>query len=83
MNPEWIGYLAAFFTTAAYVPQTLKVLRERHTDGLSLGMYSLITTGIALWFVYGVMIDSPSVMLANGITFVLALSILVMKIRHG
>jgi len=83
MNPEYIGLLAAFLTTAAYVPQTAKVLRSRHTTSISLGMYSLITTGIAFWFIYGVMIDSLSLIIANGITFVLASIILAMKLRHG
>lgn len=83
MNPEWIGYAAAFLTTAAYVPQALKVVREKHTASISLGMYSMMTGGIACWFFYGVMLGSPSLMLANGITFLLALTILIMKIRHG
>jgi len=83
MNPEWIGMLAAFLTTAAYIPQLVKVLREKHTTSLSLGMYVLITSGIGLWFIYGVMLNSPSLMLANGITFAMALTILIMKIRHG
>lgn len=83
MNPEWVGLLAAILTTAAYVPQTLKVLREKHTHSLSLGMYLMITAGIGLWFIYGVMLDSLSLMLANGITFLMALTILIMKIRHG
>lgn len=83
MNPEWIGYIAAFLTTAAYVPQFRKAFIEKRTQNLSLGMYLMITTGIALWFVYGVMLESPSLMLANGITFVLALGILVMKLKHG
>lgn len=83
MNPEWIGYAAAFFTTAAYVPQVIKVFKERHTTSLSLFMYLLITTGIGLWFIYGVMLGSPSLMLANGISFILTLGILLMKIRHG
>lgn len=83
MNPEWIGYTAAFFTTAAYVPQAMKVLRERHTQSLSLGMYAMMSTGIACWFIYGIMLGSPSLMLANGITFVLAFTILLMKMRHG
>ncbi len=83
MNPEWIGLLAAILTTAAYVPQTIKVLKERHTQSLSLGMYAMITTGIGLWFIYGVMLESPSLMLANGITFLMAFTILIMKIRCG
>jgi MtN3 and saliva related transmembrane protein len=83
MDHEIIGYLAAIFTTAAYVPQFLKVVKDRDTRSLSLGMYSLITTGIALWLVYGILIDSPSIILANAITLVLASIILVMKIRLG
>jgi MtN3 and saliva related transmembrane protein len=83
MNPEWIGLGAAILTTAAYIPQTVKVLRERHTQSISLGMYSLISMGIFLWLVYGYMIGSPSVMLANGITLVMSVTILLMKIKHG
>jgi MtN3 and saliva related transmembrane protein len=83
MNPEWVGYIAAVLTTAAYVPQFIKVFREKHTSSLSLVMYSLITTGIGLWFVYGLMIDSPSLMISNSISFVMALGILLMKIKHG
>ena len=83
LNPEWIGYIAAIFTTAAYVPQFIKVFKEKHTSSLSLIMYVLITTGIGLWFIYGMLLNSPSLMLANGISFVMTLGILLMKIRHG
>lgn len=83
MNPEIVGAVAAFLTTAAYVPQTLKVLREKHTKSLSLGMYGMMTTGIALWFVYGIMIESPSLVAANGFTLIMAATILAMKLRHG
>jgi len=83
MNPEWIGYAAAVLTTAAYVPQAVKVFKEKHTSSLSLVTYLFITTGIGLWFIYGVMLGSPSLMLANGTSFVLALGILLMKIKHG
>lgn len=83
LNPEWIGYLAAFLTTAAYYPQMIKVLRHRQTAAISLGMYSMITCGIALWFIYGWLISSPSLVLANGITFVMASIILIMKVKCG
>ena len=83
INPEIIGSLAGILTTSAYVPQVIKVLRERHTSSLSLIMYSIITVGVALWFFYGILIGSLSVILANGIGFILALIILIMKIKHG
>lgn len=83
MNPELIGYIAAIITTAAYVPQTVKVLRERHTKSLSLGMYIMISSGIALWLIYGLLLESWPLILANGLTLLMALTILIMKIRHG
>lgn len=83
MNPEIIGGIAAILTTAAYIPQFIKVFREKNTKSLSLGMYILITTGLAVWLIYGLMIDSPSVIFANGVTMMLAGGILFMKIRHG
>ncbi len=83
MNPEIIGYIAAILTTAAYIPQTIKVFREKNTKSLSLGMYLMITSGIAMWLIYGIIIDSPSLILANAITLVMAGSILFMKVRHG
>lgn len=83
MNAEWVGMIAAVFTTAAYIPQTLKVIKSRDTRSISLGMYVLITLGIAIWMIYGVMINSISLIIANSITLVMAGTILVMKIRHG
>jgi len=80
---EWIGYVAAFCTTSAFVPQVVQVFRTRRTDDLSLGMFSLLTVGIALWFAYGLLRDSPPIYLANGITLVLAGYILLMKLTEG
>lgn len=83
MNPEIIGGLAAFLTTAAFLPQLIKVLKERDTRSISLTMYLVFTAGVALWFCYGVMLESRPMMVANAITFAMALAILVMKWRLG
>jgi len=83
MNPEIIGTIAAVLTTAAYIPQAIKVLREKDTKSLSLGMYIMISGGIFLWLIYGIMIESPSLIAANCITLALSGIILLMKIRHG
>ena len=82
MNPEWIGYIAAVLTTAAYVPQTIKIAKTRQTQGISLGMYLLLNCGIAGWFVYGYLLSSPSLMLANGLSLLMTLFILFIKIKH-
>ena len=83
MSLEWIGYLAATLTTAAFVPQAIKTIRTRDTTGISLGMYVVFTFGIACWFGYGIVLQSWPMIIANVITFLLSATILAMKLRHG
>lgn len=81
--PEIIGYIAAFCTTAAFVPQVWQVWKTRSAKDISLGMYMVFVTGIAFWLVYGLLITSWPVIIANMVTFILAGCVLVMKIRFG
>ena len=77
---DLIGYCAAFLTTIAFLPQAIQSWRTRDLSGISVGMYSLFTTGVGLWLIYGLHIDKWPIILANALTFVLALSILLLKI---
>jgi len=81
--PELIGYLAALLTTLSFVPQAWHTFRTRDVRGISLGMYSVFTVGVALWLVYGVLLAAWPIVVANGVTLSLALTILVMKLRYG
>jgi len=83
MNTELIGYLAASLTTLSFFPQALKTIRTRDTHAISSGMYATFSVGVALWFAYGVTLGSWPIILANGITFLLAVTILALKIRYG
>ena len=78
---ELIGYSAAFLTTIAFLPQAIQSWRTRDLSGISLGMYSLFTVGVGLWLIYGWIIEKWPLILANALTFALALSILIIKIR--
>ena len=82
MHVELIGYIGAFMTTAAFFPQTWQVIRTRDTRSISLAMYILFTLGICFWLVYGVMIASFPVTIANAITLVLSSIILYMKVKE-
>ena len=83
MSPtEAIGYLAAILTTASFVPQALHIWRTRDARAISLGMYAVFSTGVALWLAYGILLGSWPVLLANLVTLLFALSILYMKIRY-
>ena len=78
---DFIGYTAATLTTASFVPQAWKTFRSRDVRGISLGMYALFTSGVALWLVYGLILGDVPITLANAITLALALAVLVMKLR--
>lgn len=77
---DWIGIVAGTLTTIAFVPQVLRVWRTRTARDLSLATFAIFMTGVALWLVYGVMIASVPIVLANAVTLVLAGSIVLMKI---
>lgn len=78
---EIVGYCAAFLTTIAFIPQAIQSWRTRDLSGVSVGMYGLFTIGVGLWLIYGLIIEKWPLILANALTFVLALSILVLKLR--
>lgn len=81
-STELTGYIAAFLTTAAFVPQAWKSWHSRDLSGISLPMYAMFTLGVALWLAYGVMIDSQPVIVANAITLLLAALVLGLKISE-
>lgn len=80
---DWLGFGAGTLTTIAFLPQAWLTWKTRRAEGVSLGMYGIFTTGVALWLVYGCMLGAWPVIIANVITLVLALFILFMKIRFG
>jgi len=74
---ELIGFIAAVCTTFAFLLQVIKVWKTKQTKDLSLRMYTIMFIGICLWFVYGLRINSLSIILANIVTGVLVFTILV------
>lgn len=80
---DWVGMTAGTLTTIAFVPQALKTWRSRHAKDLSLGMFSLFSLGVVFWLIYGILLGSWPIMIANSITLLLAGSILFFKIRYG
>lgn len=78
-----IGYLAAFLTTASFVPQAIKTIRTRDTEGISVLMYLGFTAGVFFWMVYGFVQSDPVIILANSLTFLLALPILLIALNNA
>lgn len=77
---DLLGYGAASLTTLSFLPQALLTLRTRNLAGISLGMYSAFTLGVALWLAYGLLLGQWPIVIANALTLLLASVILAMKI---
>ena len=82
MYTELIGFIAAILTTSAFVPQVYKIVKSKSADGVSLVMYFVMLSGVTAWGVYGWLIQSPSVIMANYITALLLLIIIYYKIKY-
>ncbi|MDO8700908.1 MAG: SemiSWEET transporter [Undibacterium sp.] len=77
-----VGYIAACMTTSAFIPQAWMTWKRKHADGVSLGMYVILVSGILLWLAYGVLLHAWPIIIANAITLMLALFILTMKLIY-
>lgn len=78
---EWLGALAGTLTMLSFVPQVIKTWRTRSVEDVSLWMLLAFNGGITLWLIYGILTDKPSIIFANAITLVLALTLLGMKLK--
>jgi len=79
---KYIGFFAAFCTTIAFVPQVIKVYKSKSTKDISLYMFLIFTIGVLSWLIYGIIIFNIPVILANAVTLVLSLIILIYKLRY-
>ena len=79
---ELIGLTAAALTTAAFVPQLIKILKTKESTGVSLTMYLVMFTGIVTWLIYGLLIESVAVIAANLVTGILQIGIIILKLKH-
>lgn len=83
---DWItvlGLAAAFLTTISQLPQALKTIKTKHTADISLTTYLVLTIGVLVWLVYGLLVSDVPLIAANAVTFLLTSTIVVMKLRYG
>ena len=77
-----IGLVAAICTTVSFIPQVIRIIRTKHIEDLSLGMYLVLTIGIFLWLVYGILIKDSPVIIANAISLLFTSTILILIIKY-
>jgi MtN3 and saliva related transmembrane protein len=80
---DFAGFAGATLTTLCWVPQALKVIREKDTRALSLTTTAAFTLGVGLWLVYGLALADWPLIAANALTLALMSVILVLKLRYG
>ncbi len=80
---EYIGSLAAACTTLCWLPQALKIIREKQTQGISLITQALFTVGLALWLIYGLLLMNWPLIISNAVTLIFSVVILILKVRYA
>ena len=78
-----VGTAAGLCSMTSFVPQILKIVRERHAESVSLRMYLVTVTGFVLWTTYGLILGSWPVWGSNAINLLLAATILTLKWRYS
>lgn len=82
LSIEDLGFAAAFCTTVAFIPQLVRVIRRRSAKDVSLPTFLFFSIGVFMWLIYGIDIASRPVIASNSVTLVLALSIVILKVRY-
>jgi len=82
---DWLlvlGLTAAVFTTSAGIPQLIKAIKTKSTKDLSLGMFIILSIGVLLWLIYGIITKDAPIIVANTIALVGSSSLLVLKLKY-
>src|SRR5262245_31572887 len=80
---EFLGSLAAVCTTLCWIPQAVKIIREKQAGGISILTQTVFTIGIALWACYGFLVHRWPLIVANLVTFAFSATILFLKLRYN
>jgi MtN3 and saliva related transmembrane protein len=80
---DFLGFMAAFLTTTAFLPQVLQIWKSKSTKDLSLQTLLSFIAGITMWLFYGILLHSSPIIIANTITLILNLVILFFKLKYG
>ena len=78
-----VGYLASVTSVMTFIPQVWKTWESKSAHDLSFLTVGLLLLGCGLWTTYGVLIKDRPVWLTNGIIFILAATLLLLKMAYG
>jgi MtN3 and saliva related transmembrane protein len=79
VSQEFLGFTAAAFSAISFLPQVIKIWRFRSVKDISTGMYIIYGMSVILWLIYGIIIKSKPLIVAEILTLILVSTILIMK----
>ncbi|MDX9791244.1 MAG: SemiSWEET transporter [Candidatus Kapaibacterium sp.] len=77
------GYIAAICTTISFIPQIIKIFKDKEAKDISIGMYLIFGFGVLMWLVYGILLNAYPIVIANSFTLFFVLIILYLKYKYG
>jgi len=80
---EIIGIIAAILTTSGFIPQLYKTIKTKNVEGVSLTMFSVLFIGILFWLVYGFLIDSFAIKIANIFSGIIVFILIVLRVLYN
>jgi len=80
---DFIGFIAGFCTTISFFPQVIKTYKTKSTEDISAGMFLILAFGLSLWIVYGVIINSLPIIIADVVGLSFIFIILSFKLKYG
>ena len=78
---EAIGLLAGVIGIIAWVPQIIEVWKHKRHDGISLPTFGVVFIALTLWLLYGILVDSLAMIVANIMTLVVIFAVILGVIR--
>ena len=82
ISPDAFGFIAAALTTFAFIPQVIKTWRTQKAEDVSIFMLIIFITGLFFWIIYAIQENALPVLIANIITFILNMTILILKLVY-
>jgi len=78
-----IGLVAGTLTSVAAIPQVIKTLKTHHIRDISIWQPLLLSFGVALWMIYGILIGDVPIIIANVTPLICNVILTCLKLRYG
>ncbi len=78
---EAIGLLAGVVGIIAWVPQIIEVWKHKRHEGISLPTFAVVFVALSMWLLYGILVDSLAMIVANVMTLAVILTVIIGVVR--